>query len=690
MATRTDIEHHEVLIELASPFGRSLYRTLTRTGWVTATLSGIVLLIISMIYLMYPPENPANNPRWEELRQKALADPQNEAVVSEFRSLDVALRRRYFSATRLLNSGAILAVGGGILAACCWGIASLLRQRLLVPVSAGSFEELEERERQEASRAVVVGSLMFAVIIGGLAILFRPPVNWREAISGRVASTAETGETAPSSALARLPETGPPLSQAGASTQPPFEPGATRIDEGKAASGADSGRSPPEAQAAEGASPGGGNLLPPRLGPAVNRKRPSDEVLENFWQEYCRQWPRFRGPEGAGISRTGAAAIQWNAVSGDGVLWKAAVPLPGNSSPVIWEDRIFLTGADSEKLAVFCYDINTGSLLWEREIRSGAEPPLDPKKVAKETGFASPTPATDGRRVYVMFAPGDVAALDFRGQILWARNLGVPDNIYGHAASLECFVDTVFIQYDQGNRPQQGKSRLYALAADSGQSIFEIPRPVQNSWASPILVRWQDRWQLITASTPWVISYDPFTGEELWRFSGIEGDQGPSPVFLKGVVHAGNEYSYWFAIRADGTGDVTNTHLLWKAEEHLPDLCSPLAVDEFVFLLASWGILSCYDAATGEKLWELELEGSFISSPGWAEGYVYVIGEQYKPGADDAESAQAICWVIRPSREGGEIVAENPIGERCTASPAFVHGKLLIRGEKSLICIAPP
>ncbi len=667
--------HQEIVIEPASDARRSLQRTLVRTGAVTGAFAVSTMFITFLVKVLYPPQNPVENAEWQVLREKALAEPDNMVVVEAFRKLDTELRQQYFSTTRLLNTGALIAIAAGIASIVLWVIAGFLRYRLFVP-SAVWASEVEEREKREALQALIAGAFVAVLLAVGVALLARPPVDWRRAVALTSAREIKP-DLQPKPRAGAEDQSSPAESQMAIRSVRPTD--VAKQDEiwyEKSREGV-----PP-------ISPAPGSAVEP---PVAREGLPlSQAEAQAFWGEYCRQWPRFRGPEGAGISRTGPVAVTWDVPTGTGVLWKSEVPLPGNSSPIVWGDRIFLTGATPEKLAVFCYESQTGKMLWQREIPSGASPPLDPKKVAKETGFASPTPATDGHRVYAIFAPGDIVAIDYAGNVVWARNLGVPDNVYGHAASLECFGDRVFVQLDQGSRPQEGKSRLYALAGATGEIIFEIPRPVQNSWSTPIVVRWQDRWQLITASTPWLISYDPFSGTELWRFHGMEGDHAPSPVWLDGVVHVGNEYSFWFAVRADGRGDVTGSHLLWKAEENLPDLCSPLAFGDFVILLASWGMVTCYDARSGEKLWELELEGSFLSSPGFAGEYVYVIGEQNHSVAEGVESPSAICWVIRPSREGGEIVAENALGEGCTASPAFLNGRLYIRGRKHLICIASP
>ena len=667
-----------VLIEPASPLYRGLRRLLVRTGWVAMTFAAGMVAILTLAFWLGGPADPSEDPTWQQLHTKVLENPQDSQLAELFRRWDFELRRKWFWFRRFLATGAWLALGAGAIAVGCWIGASQLRERLSLPVDPQRLQELELREGRERRLALLAGTAFLALGAFCLSILFAPPVKWRNLTT----SIPGAGERE----LASLPGGQPHRAFPEGASQAP----ATRMVPPQVEDVGPPEKSGSSGGPVESGKPAGApsqSFEGSRSGIAT---RLSEATLQKFWEVYTRNWPRFRGPEGSGIYRWGSAPTVWDIPAGNGVVWKSEVPYFGNSSPVIWEDRIFLTGASPDRLVVYCFDFRSGRLIWERELPSLASPPLDPKKVAKETGFASPTPATNGELVFVMFAPGDVAALDFAGNVVWSRNLGVPDNVYGHAASLECLPDRVFIQFDQGSRAEEGKSRLLILDAATGEILAETPRPVPNSWASPILVPWEGKWQLITAAAPWVISYDPLSASEIWRFAGLEGDVGPSPVFCNGVVYAGNEYSFWFAIRADGQGDVSESHLLWKAEENLPDLCSPLATPEFVFLLASWGMLTCFDAHTGEKLWELELQASFISSPGMAGDYLYVFGETQEPGSDGEFVQNGRCWVIRPTREKGEILSENPLGEGCTASPAFHEGRIIFRGRKHLVCLGAP
>jgi len=316
----------------------------------------------------------------------------------------------------------------------------------------------------------------------------------------------------------------------------------------------------------------------------------------------------------------------------------------------------------------------SGTLLWQKPVPVTALSTKGELEVMQDTGYAAPTTATDGRLVFAIFANGDLAAFDFQGNLAWSHSFGIPKNAYGHASSLVTYQNLLFVQLDQGEAKDK-LSKLYAFDIRTGKVVWSVDREVPNSWTTPIVIHAAERDQLITAADPWVIAYQPGDGREIWRADCLRQDIGPSPTFANGVVYVATEYRCLSAIRADGQGDVTETHILWQAEDGLPDTCSPLATDEYVFVLATYGILTCYDAQTGEWLWELELEGNFQSSPSLVGNLVYVISDEGK------------AWVVEPKKSEGKIVSEADLGEKCVTSPAFQPGRIYLRGAEHLFCI---
>lgn len=198
----------------------------------------------------------------------------------------------------------------------------------------------------------------------------------------------------------------------------------------------------------------------------------------------------------------------------------------------------------------------------------------------------------------------------------WSKSLGLPENSYGHASSLATYKNLLLVQLDQGSA-RAPKSKLLAFDSATGKIVWQVARPVPNSWASPIVIRLADRDQVVTAADPWVIAYNPADGKEIWRAKCLKTDIGPSPVFADGKVFVANDNCNLSAIRADGHGDVTAAGVLWKGEDGLPDTCSPLATKEFVLLLTSFGTLSCYDAVKGDMLWSEDFSADFRPLRAW-------------------------------------------------------------------------
>ena len=261
-------------------------------------------------------------------------------------------------------------------------------------------------------------------------------------------------------------------------------------------------------------------------------------------EEIAKNWPRFRGPGGLGVSAFDNAPASWNGETGEGVRWKAKVPMKGASSPVVWGKRVFLTGACKvelrpkefmQKNAVYCFDADTGKLLWQRIARDVPRGGLPPPEVWDDSTYAASTPVTDGRRVCAIFANGDLVCFDVEGDRIWARGLGPIENGYGHASSLVIYRNMLLVQLDQEETEDGAtRSKIVALDASTGRTVWQTARPVSSCWTTPIVIHAAGREQIITASVPWVIAYDPGSGEEVWRAEGRDGDVVPSPTSAGG------------------------------------------------------------------------------------------------------------------------------------------------------------
>lgn len=385
-------------------------------------------------------------------------------------------------------------------------------------------------------------------------------------------------------------------------------------------------------------------------------------------------WPSFRGPAGAGVALAPAnPPVSWDVATGSNVAWRAAVPLPGLSSPVVWGNRVLLTGASDTRREVYCFDLAVGTLLWTADVGTLAPTTKPAPEIFQDTGYAAPTSVTDGRLIYSIFANGDVIALDHCAGKRWSVDLGLPVNRYGHSASLACHDGRVLIQFDQ-DRDKQATSKLIALDGATGRTAWTTERPVSDSWPSPILIATKTGKQWVTVANDRIAAYDPATGRELWWVTAAGHDVSPSPIFAGGLVLASITGDKTYAIRPDGSGDVTATHVAWTSEEGVSDVSSPLCDGELVYLAHSGGTLVCLELGTGKKVWEQTLDGEFYGSPGLAAGRIYLV----------ARSGEV--FIFKPGRQY-EAIGKMTLGEPSDGSPVFVGDRLLIRGIKTLFCL---
>jgi outer membrane protein assembly factor BamB len=381
-------------------------------------------------------------------------------------------------------------------------------------------------------------------------------------------------------------------------------------------------------------------------------------------EELARYWTGFRGPGGNGVAAADTAPVNWDGESGTGVRWKVEVPRPGYSSPVVWRDRLFVTGADEEMREVFCYDADSGALLWRHEVRDIPGQTTEVPQIHMDTGYAPSTAVTDGRHVYAIFPTGDLVGLDLDGRRIWARNLGMPDNHYGHASSLLVFEDLLIVQWDQNT-----DARLMALDTRTGRPVWETKRTVI-SWSSPICVNTGSRMELILTNSTSVDAYDPRTGAKLWGQDCMSGEMGPSPAFADGMVFAANDYAVVAGLRLGAAG----AEVAWEYDTNLPDTASPLATNKHVFVATSRGYVACLDAKSGKQLWEKDFGDAFYASPILVGSRVYVI------------DLQGVMHIFENAPEY-RMVAEPALGEPSSSTPAFVDGRVYIRGDRHLFCM---
>jgi len=381
-----------------------------------------------------------------------------------------------------------------------------------------------------------------------------------------------------------------------------------------------------------------------------------------------RNWTNFRGPVASGHAAHANPPLNWSAKEGKNILWKTKVPKPGMNSPVIWGSRLFLTGADESSRQIFCFETDTGKLLWQHEADGiPGSPPKDKLPDVMETsGLAAPTAVTNGRYVAAIFATGDLVCVNMEGKRIWSKNLGVPDNHYGHSSSLISHRNILFVQYDQNKG-----SQLLAFDLSSGNSVWRVKRGVI-SWSSPVLIDNNGRMELVLTNGKAVDSYDPRTGKLLWHVVCLNGEVASSAAYADGIVYVANEYATASAIDVGNHG--SGPKILWQWDEALPDATSPVANEDFLILPTGFGVVSCLDVKKGKLLWEHEFDDGFYSSPILVNDRVYII---------DIKGRMQIFKMD----DEFELLGTSTIGEDAYATPAFVGDRIYIRGVTHLFCI---
>ncbi len=392
-------------------------------------------------------------------------------------------------------------------------------------------------------------------------------------------------------------------------------------------------------------------------------------------EELLRNWPRFRGPGGNGLSAATNAPTQWDPRSGAGIAWKTPTPAKGFNSPLIWDDRVYLSGGDAALREVFCLNFKTGALLWRQAVTNVSGSPAKPPEIPESTGYCAGSMATDGRRIYALFANGDLAALTLDGKPVWSKAFGALKNPYGQATSLATWRDRLIVQLDQGEAEER-KSKLYELDGRTGAVVWEKPRAVPASWASPIVMDAAGKTQIITLAIPAVIAYSATDGSELWRAELLNGEITPSPVFDGTHVVVASPSDKLVAIRPDGLGDISKTHVAWTNEDNVPDVTSPVSNGQLVFSLTTAGMLTCFDAKDGKKLWEHDFEFECHASPTVVGSRLYFVGQK------------GVAVVVEAARQFKELF-RTEMGDTFSASPAFAQDKIVMRGETNVWCLGP-
>jgi len=376
-------------------------------------------------------------------------------------------------------------------------------------------------------------------------------------------------------------------------------------------------------------------------------------------------YPAFRGQGNNGIAGGTGYPTEWNGATGLNIKWKIPNPKPGQSSPVIWGNKLFITGAGDGEIAIWCIDKNTGEILWKGSGKDFPEASAEEPESDEDAGMAVPSPAVDDEFICAMFGNGNIVCYDHDGNFKWGKNMGVPSSTYGYTASLLLYEKILIAQYDS-----QDKISISGFDANNGDIKWETVRTGRPVNSSPALAIFDGAAEVVVNGNPNVSAYDPLTGKELWSVPGVSGDVAASSAINSNTVYVSSDYYKLLAIRHD-----RNVRALWEDNYYTPGVPSPVANDDYVFLALDHGDVACYNAQTGELLWNEILNYPYYASPIICDGKVWML-DRY-----------GIMHIIEAA-DKFNIIAANEIGEPTDSTPAFSEQKIYIRGRQNLYCVA--
>jgi outer membrane protein assembly factor BamB len=405
--------------------------------------------------------------------------------------------------------------------------------------------------------------------------------------------------------------------------------------------------------------------LPDTSGKSVSPAKVSQQSKESARKPDNINFPFFRGQDSRGMAGGTGYPTEWDGASGKNISWKIALPGQGKSSPVIWGDKIFVTGAQGTKCEVYCINKNTGAIIWTGSASNIPGEPAELPKMDQEAGLAVPTAATNGNEVCAIFANGNLICFDMDGKQKWAKSIGVPESSYGYSSSLLIYENLLLVQFDSNT-----KISLIGFDIKTGVQKWETLRQGRPVWSSPVLAFFGGKPQVIINGNPKVTSYDALTGNELWSVECMTGDVAPSVATNSTMAYAVTDYAKLAAIKP-GTG----ASIIWEDNTFTPDVSSPVANDNFLFVLTGNGDVACYNSEKGDTLWTHYFSDQFYASPIIADDMVYLLD---RSGVTHIVKAQAKY----------ELVAEAPLGDGTDCTAAFSDKKIYIRTNKNLYCIS--
>lgn len=384
----------------------------------------------------------------------------------------------------------------------------------------------------------------------------------------------------------------------------------------------------------------------------------------------AENWPQWRGPRLDGTSQDHGFPTAFDAAN---LTWKVELPGEGHASPIVWGERVFVVTSvpETEERLLICLHRGSGQPHWMTPV---IKAPLEGKH--RLNSHASSTPATDGEKVFTTFLDQTevvVSAHDFSGRQVWQVRPGTFASKHGFSSSPILFEDKVIVNCDH-----DGDGYIVALARADGKELWRIDRPNKTrSYCVPLIHEMAGKQQMVLAGTKCITSYDPQTGKLLWMIDG------PTEQFVASLVYnekadllfmtGGFPEHHILAIRPDGSGNVTDTHVQWRTNKGVAYVPSPISEGEYFLVVSDSGVAHCFEAKTGEVVWEERMREHHASLAS-AEGNVFFI--------NDFGTLRA----VKPGKKF-DLIAESEIGEKVFASPALSEGQMFIRGAKLLYCL---
>jgi outer membrane protein assembly factor BamB len=404
---------------------------------------------------------------------------------------------------------------------------------------------------------------------------------------------------------------------------------------------------------------------------------------------HAANWPAWRGPDSSGVTPEKNLPTRWSAT--ENVRWKTPLPDRGNSTPVVWNDKVFVTQAiEKDNLrSLMCFSRRDGKLLWQKSVTYAA------KEDSHETNpYCSASPVTDGERVIVCHGSAGVFCFDPDGRELWKRDLGKQDYEWGNGSSPVLHGDSCILYYGPGKGAQ-----LLALDKKTGQTLWKYEEQAIDvgkrtdgfrgnepgkicTYSTPLIVQAAGRGELLMSFPRFLRAFDPKTGRELWHCDGLNPLVFTSPIHSDGIAVAmGGFFGNTIAVKTGGSGDVTGTHRLWRTERANTGIGSGVVHDGHIYLVNSSGIAECTELKTGKIVWTERVKGDGPKSDSWSS--MVLSGDRLYLLNQSGD-----CVVLKASPKF-ELIGANSVGnELCNASLAVSDGDLFIRTHKHLWCIA--